>query len=151
MQGYITVIGWISGVAQAPYFIATLLQGIIVFNYPSFEVKPWQTTVLALASMVFPLIANCFAVRVLKPIQWIAGFTHIGAWVFLAVALWSGARRSTSTYVWTETYSGAAYGGWPNLGVSWCVGLLPPIYVMGRECCTESTVLVSVLLTQVSS
>jgi choline transport protein len=124
VQGWITVFGWMAVVASPAFLVGTVAQGLIVLNNESYVPKNWHGTLLTWALLAIPAFCNIFARKILSTIEIIGGITHTLFWVVWIVVLLTMARRSSTEYVFTETYSGAEFGGWPNKGVSWCVGLL---------------------------
>ena len=133
LQGWITVLAWITAVAQAPFLVGTLVQGLIALWDETYLVPRWHGTLLAWASLIVPVLCNVFARKLLGPIEIAGGITHIAFWVIWVVVLVTMAPRSSSEYVFATTYNGELFGGWTNSGVSWCVGLLSAAYPLGRE------------------
>lgn len=124
VQGWLTVFGWMAVVASPAFLVGTVAQGLIVLNNENYVPQGWHGTLLTWALLAIPAFCNIFARKILSTIEIIGGITHTLFWVVWIVVLLTMARRSSTEYVFTETYSGAEFGGWPNEGVSWCVGLL---------------------------
>ncbi|KAE9403315.1 putative amino acid permease [Gymnopus androsaceus JB14] len=127
MQGWITVFAWQAGVTSATYLVATAIQGLMIFNYPSYAADPkrWHATLLMWAVMLICYVVNVFAVKLLPIIELLGGILHLVLLVALLVPLVVLAPRSTNEFVWTELVNQS--GGYSD-GVSWCIGLLTAAY-----------------------
>ncbi|KAE9403296.1 putative amino acid permease [Gymnopus androsaceus JB14] len=127
MQGWITVFAWQAGVTSAAYVTAAEIQGLMIFNYPSYAADPqrWHATLLMWAVMLVCFSVNVFAVKLIPIIELLAGILHPVLFVALLVPLVVLAPRSTNEFVWTELVNES--GGYSD-GVSWCIGLLTVAY-----------------------
>lgn len=134
IQGWITVFTWIATVAQPAFIVGTVLQGLIALNDDAYVPQRWHGTFLAWGLLAIPLFCNIFARKALSPLEVVGGVTHISFFIVWIVVLVTMAPRSTAEYVFATTYSGASFGGWPNTGVSWCVGLLSSVFPLGGWC-----------------
>jgi choline transport protein len=117
-------------VASPAFLNGTLAQDLIVLNNEAYVPQNWHGTLLTWAVIAIPAFCNIFARRILSTNEIVGGITHTVFWI---VVLLTMARRSSLSYVFTETYSGAEFGGWSNEGVSWCVGLLTAAFPLSGE------------------
>ena len=46
MQGWVTFVAWQAAVPAVCFLIATMVQGLVVFNYPSYVPQRWHATLL---------------------------------------------------------------------------------------------------------
>ena len=136
ITGWVTVFGWIAVVAQPAFIVGTIFQGLITLNNDTYAAKPWHGTMLTWAVLAIPVFCNIFARKVLPPLEIVGGITHTVFWLVWIVVLLTMARKSSSEYVFAETYNGAAFGGWSNTGVSWCVGLLTAAFPLSGWPCS---------------
>lgn len=59
IQGWLTVLAWIANAALGPFGLATMLQALLVFNYPdTYDPKTWHVTLLDWALVLLTLFLN---------------------------------------------------------------------------------------------
>jgi len=73
------------------------------------------------AILALTFIVNVWGIKLLPLIELLGGIFHIAFFVALLVTLVVLAPRSSAEFVFTQFLNES---GWPNDGVSWCVGLL---------------------------
>jgi choline transport protein len=129
LQGWITVFGWIATVATPAFLIGTQIEGLLILNDSTYLPEGWHGTLFAWAVLAIPVLCNIFARKLLAPIEYIGGFTHMGFLIVYVVVLCVMASKSTATYVFTTTTSGLS--GWTNSAVSWNIGLLTAVFPIG--------------------
>jgi len=120
--GWLTSLAWIATVATETLFAGTIIQGILVLDYPSYESKAWQGTLLTWA-----VIAGCIFVNVVIP-SWLPRFEvfilvfHIAGFLAILITLLvMTPELGSNASVWTTSLN---TGGWPTQGLSYCVGFL---------------------------
>lgn len=116
--------------AQVAFLEGTIIQGLIVQNYPTTYIPQlWHGTLLSWAVLALPLICNIFARRILPPLEIIGGIGHFVFLIAIVTTLAVMAPRSTADFVFTTTITG--FSGWKSSGVQWCVGLLSAAFPLG--------------------
>ncbi|KAJ5385294.1 amino acid permease [Penicillium concentricum] len=121
-QGWVTVFSWSSLVCIAPFFIGNQIQGMVVLQYPDYEMQRWRGTLLMWAVAIIPILLNIFARRILGGVEVAAGIMHV---VFLPVVIAVCvilAPRNPDAFVWDNFVSGLS--GWKDPGVVFSIGLL---------------------------
>lgn len=120
--GWLTSLAWIATVATETLFAGTIIQGILVLDYPSYDSKPYQGTLLTWA-----VIAGCIFVNVVIP-SWLPRFEvfilvfHISGFIAILVTLLVVTPElGSNASVWATSLN---EGGWPTQGLSYCVGFL---------------------------
>lgn len=119
--GWLTTLAWIATVATETLFAGTIIQGILVIDYP-YEGQLWQGTLLTWA-----VICGCVFINVVIP-NWLPRFEafilvfHLVGFVAILTTLWVmtptiGSAKS----VWLTSLN---EGNWPTQGISYCVGFL---------------------------
>jgi len=110
------------------YLIGTVIQALIVFHHSdgdnAYTPEPWHGTLLMLAIILACFVFNIFYAKHLPFIEGWVFFVHVAGLIVIAVPLWGyhqGDWKSADA-VFTEFANG---GGWPSVGVSFLVGLLP--------------------------
>lgn len=118
--------------AQVAFLEGGIVQGLIIFNNPTYVPELWHGTLLAWAILALPLLCNVFARRILPPLEIVGGIGHIVFFIVFVTTLCVMARRSTAEFVFTETITGLS--GWNDSGVQWCIGLLAGAFPLGCMC-----------------
>ncbi|KAK6438143.1 hypothetical protein LTR95_005657 [Oleoguttula sp. CCFEE 5521] len=120
--GWLTSLAWIATVATETLFAGTIIQGIMVLDYPGYDNKAWEGTLLTWA-----VIAGCIFVNVIIP-AWLPRFEvfilvfHIAGFIAILVTLLvMTPELGTNASVWQTSLN---EGGWPTQGLSYCVGFL---------------------------
>jgi hypothetical protein len=120
------VFAWIATLAFNPFLLGTLVQGLIIFNYPSYEPHGWHGTLLAWAFMVVPVIWNIYARKLLVLLELIGGICHILFFICTVAILGVMAKRSSTEFVFETLTNNVS--GWTNPCVAFSVGLLPMVF-----------------------
>ncbi|OCL10710.1 amino acid transporter [Glonium stellatum] len=128
MQGWLTVVAWMASCALTPFVLGTMIQSMIIFNYPNYVPQRWHATLLMWACTVVPVVCNFYARRTLVALEMIGGICHFLFFIITVVVLGILAPRSTNEFVWTTSVSGIS--GWDNPGVAFCLGLLVPAFCL---------------------
>ncbi|KAF2774303.1 amino acid transporter [Teratosphaeria nubilosa] len=120
--GWLTTLAWVATVATEALLSGTIVQGILILDYPDYQDKMWQGTLLTWA-----VIAGCIFVNVVIP-AWLPKFEvfilvfHIaGFFAILITLLVMNPSLGSSTSVWLTALN---EGGWPTQGLSYCVGFV---------------------------
>ncbi|KAH9826185.1 putative amino-acid permease [Teratosphaeria destructans] len=120
--GWLTTLAWVATVATEALLAGTIIQGIMILDYPDYQEKMWQGTLLTWA-----VIAGCIFVNVVIP-AWLPRFEvfilvfHIaGFFAILITLLVMTPSLGSSTSVWLTALN---EGGWSTQGLSYCVGFV---------------------------
>ncbi|KAG9192505.1 hypothetical protein G6011_11239 [Alternaria panax] len=136
--GWISVFAWQTFTASAPFLGATMLQGIIVLNYPDYSYQRWHGTMLYWAFLGLATLVNVFAIR---SMQWILHATfalHVVLWLVLVVVICVVSPTKHSAEFIFATYINES--GWSSDGVAFSIGLLSSTYVLaGYDSATHLT------------
>ncbi|KAH8707124.1 amino acid/polyamine transporter I [Phaeosphaeriaceae sp. PMI808] len=126
--GWLTVLGWHSFTASAPFGAANLTLGLIQLNHPTFVSKPWHNSVIYWGITLIALAFNLWGNRILPYIQNAILIFHVCFFfaVFIAV-LALDPEKNTAAFVFTESRNST---GWSSDGIAWCLGMLTSCYVM---------------------
>jgi hypothetical protein len=119
--GWITVIAWTCAATSSFAFMSNTLTGLIIFNDPTFEPKPWHATVFLMAFLVIPLILNLYLRFVINWLETMGGILHVTFFVAIVATLCTLSKRSTPEFVFTTVHADA---GWTNPGVAFSIGML---------------------------
>lgn len=120
--GWLTSLAWIATVATETLFAGTIIQGMLILDYPDYDDKRWQGTLLTWA-----VILVCIFINVVIP-NWLPRFEvfimvfHIAGFFAILVTLLVMTKPLGSAHsVWLTALN---EGDWPTQGLSYCVGFL---------------------------
>lgn len=120
--GWLTSLAWIATIATETIFAGTILQGIVILDYDSYEPKLYQATLLAWAVVAIAIFINVFIPGLLPKLEIAVIFLHISAFIAIVTTLWvMTPQKQTSHFVFQTSLN---EGGWPTQGLSYCVGFL---------------------------
>jgi amino acid transporter len=108
--------------AASPSYLANVVLGLAVFNYPDYEIQRWHTTMVMIAFTVVPVIANFYFRRLLTTLEMIGGIIHVVFFVVTIVVLVTLAERSTVGFVFNNLWTDIS--GWTNPGIGFSLGIL---------------------------
>ena len=120
--GWLTSLAWVATVATETLFAGTIIQGIMILDYPSYDGTLWQGTLLTWA-----VIAGCIFINVIIP-AWLPRFEmfilvlYVVGVIAIVATLWAMTPTiGSNASVWLTALN---EGGWPTQGLSYCVGFL---------------------------
>ncbi|KAF2816758.1 amino acid transporter [Mytilinidion resinicola] len=122
IQGWLTTFAWIALCAGGSYVNASMTQGLIGLNNPTYIPKLWHVTLLMWAFISVTVVLNLYARKVLVVIEMFGGIVHFAFFIATVVTLAVMGSPSSAEYVFTSSSYGLS--GWENQGVQWCIGLL---------------------------
>lgn len=118
--GWVSVLGYQVAVTIGPFLAATMVQGVVVLNYPGYKRQRWHGTLIAILITVLGSLFNVFLAGYLPMVETVLLFLHVGGWLGIMIPLWVLAPRTPSRQVWT-TFEDA---GWGDTGVATLVGMI---------------------------
>lgn len=119
--GWIAVGGWIANTAAGAFFAATMIQGILVQNDPSYGYHRWHGTLLMFAVMLIVFLVNSIGTKLLSLVEGFVLILHLSAFLAVLVPLLYFSKVATSKEVWATFTDNA---GWNSNGLAWFVGLI---------------------------
>lgn len=115
------MITWQSFVAAVTYVTGTLVQGLLILNYPNYDYQRWHGTLLFYAVLAIALLVNtCFG-RFLPQIEPMMLFFHILGFFGILISLVCLAPHQPAQEVFTKFLN---LGGWSTTTLSFFVGLI---------------------------
>jgi choline transport protein len=108
VKGWLTVTGWEFGQASGAFLGATIIQGLIIFNQPTYAPTRWQGTLLYYAVLAFMVFINTFLARWLSKVEGVFLCVHVIA------------KDVFATFI-----NG---GDWSTDGLSFFVGIISSVY-----------------------
>lgn len=125
MTGWITVIGYQANISSAAFFSGTMIQGLLVLNYPDYVFERWHGTLLFYIVVIFSLFVNTYLARLLPGIESAVLVLHIIGFFCILIPLVYLAPHSSASYVFTTF---ANDGGWSSTTLSFFIGLSTGMY-----------------------
>ncbi|TVY19970.1 Choline transport protein [Lachnellula arida] len=120
MTGWTTAIAWQATSCATLYLAATMIQGLLIQNDPSYILQRWHGTLIGYAILMFSLFVNTYLATVLPKIESIVLILHIfGFFCVLIPLVYFGPHGDTSTVFRQFLNEGA----WPSQGLSFFIGL----------------------------
>lgn len=101
---------------------ASIIQGLIVLNNPSYVSQPWHGTLLTIGICLFAIFFNTVIASKLPLVEGTLVFLHIAGLFVVIIVLWTLAPRHTAGDAFLHITNN---GGWPTDGISVVVGLYP--------------------------
>ncbi|KAB2579998.1 putative sterigmatocystin biosynthesis monooxygenase stcW [Lasiodiplodia theobromae] len=99
---------------------STLIQGLLVLNYPDYEFQRWHGTLLHIAIVVVSFLVNTVTKPLLPAIELFFFGLHVTGFLALMVPLVVMAPKASADEVFATFYNG---GGWSTDGLSFFIGL----------------------------
>ena len=133
-KGWQIVCAWQADLAAIFYLCGTIIQGLIVLNYPNYDFKRWHGTLLLWCSIIFAIAFNTILARFLRAVEVTILVVHILGFVVVLVPLIYYGPHASAHDVFVEYL---AIGGY-SPGLSWFVGLISTVFAFLGEflCCS---------------
>jgi len=116
-------------------FGGTIIQGLVVLNYPGYGFERWHGTLILYAVVIFAGLFNALLVRLLPFAEGSVLVIHILGWFAVLISIIVMGPHYTNDEVW-GTFSNL--GGYGESGLSFFVGLIGPVFAfMGADGATH--------------
>ncbi|KAG7416249.1 Choline transport protein [Fusarium oxysporum f. sp. rapae] len=127
--GFVTTFGWITVTGSAPFLAGTMIQGLLVLNYPeTYIYERWHGTLIYWAVLVVAVVVCIFCSHILPLVEKISMTLHIALFfVILIVMCALSPTKHSASYVFTTFENNS---GWASDGAAWCIGMLSSCYVL---------------------
>jgi choline transport protein len=133
--GWLCVLGWQTGAASSAFLAGSIIQALAVLNYPHYDWKHWQGTLMVIAMAFVCGLFNTFLARKLPLVEGTVLILHIMGFFAIIIPLWVLAPRSNPHDVFTQF---ANENGWSNAGLASLVGILTPtVAFLGSDAATH--------------
>ena len=119
--GWIATLGWVANTATGAFFAATMLQGVLVQNDPTYPYARWQGTLLMWAVMVVVFLVNAIGSKLLSLVEGFVLVLHLSAFLAVLVPMVYYSPHGSATDVFVTFGNNA---GWSSNGLAWFVGLI---------------------------
>ena len=115
------MITWQALVAGTAYVAGTLVQGLLILNYPGYDYQRWHGTLLFYAMLAFALFINTYLGRLLPQIEIVMFLFHILGFFGILIPLVHLAPHQPASEVFTTFLN---LGDWDSTTLSFFVGLI---------------------------
>ena len=131
LAGWLTLISWQALCAGTAYVSGTMVQGLLVLNYPSHGYQRWHGTLLFYAVLVVALSVNTYLGRLLPQIESLMLLFHVLGLFAILIPLVYLSPHQPAEFVFTDFQN---IGGWSDKTLSFFVGLLTAMNSFPGEC-----------------
>ena len=121
--GWLTSLAWVATVATETIFAGTILQGLVILDYPdTYDAQRYQGTLMAWGVVAVAIFINVVIPGLLPKLEISVIVLHISAFIAVVAALWTLTPEfKTAKFVFTTSLN---EGGWSTQGLSYCIGFL---------------------------
>ena len=125
------MLGWQTAVASLAYLGGTIIQGLIVLNYPDYNFQRWHGTLLFYAIIAVNVIGNTLLAKYLPVLEGIFLFLHVAGFLGVLIPLVRLAPHVPASDVFAQFLN---QGGWSSDGLSFFVGIVTSVFAfIGRS------------------
>ncbi|KAL9030050.1 MAG: hypothetical protein Q9196_001786 [Gyalolechia fulgens] len=121
ITGWLTSLAWIATLATGSIFVGTIIQGLIILNYPNYDAQKYQGTFLCWAVIAVAVFVNTVVSSLLPVIEGLILVFHVLGFVAIMITLVTLAPHGSASDVFQTVLNG---GNWPTQGLSFCVGFI---------------------------
>lgn len=120
-SGWLTSIAWVAVLATGSIFVGTMIQGLLILNYPNYKPQRYQGTLLCWAVIAVAVFINTIVSSLLPMIEGLILIVHVLGFFAVLIPLIYTSRHVTATDVFRTSFNG---GNWPTQGLSYCIGFI---------------------------
>lgn len=131
------MLGWQAATASLSFLTATMIQGLVILNYPTYEPQRWHGTLMMFAVLAIALFVNTILVSRMAQIERLVLFIHLAGFLGVLVP-----QVFYSTHVPAGDVFGKFVndGGWSSDGLAFCIGLITSVFAfLGTWCLSHLT------------
>ena len=118
--GWTSVIGWQAITCTTLYLAATMIQGLLIQNVPSYTSQPWHGTLLGYGVLAFSLLINTYLATLLPKIESLVLLLHVFGFFFVLIPLVYFGPHGDPSIVFKQFLN---EGHWHTQGLSFFIGL----------------------------
>lgn len=119
--GWLSVIGWQSGVAVTAYTSAGLILEMAALNSPAYVPTLWHQTLATMAVVVIAFACNTIGARYLPLLENVILVLHVVGFFAFLIPLWVVAPKAPASEVFGSFQN---FGGWSSIGAACVIGQL---------------------------
>lgn len=127
VTGWMSTLSWQAGNASGSFLTGTIIQALLIVNYPDYNPENWQGTLFVFAMVLIVYIVNIWGAQLWPKIQNGLMVMHVIAFLVVIIVLWVLAPHQPASNVFTGFTN---EGGWSSMGLSLMVGQITAIYAL---------------------
>ncbi|KAI1455326.1 putative choline transport protein [Annulohypoxylon moriforme] len=121
LTGWLTSLAWIATLAVGSIFTGTMIQGLIILNYPDYEPHNYHGAFLAWAVIAVSIFVNTVIAGLLPILEGVILLIHVLGFIAILITLVYLSPHGTAHDVFFRPLN---EGNWPTQGLSYCVGFI---------------------------
>lgn len=129
--GWLTSLAWIATLAVGSIFTGTIIQGLIILNYPDYEPQNFHGALLAWAVIAVCIFVNTVVAGVLPVLEGLILVVHVLGFFAILITLVYMSPHGSAEDVFFRTLN---EGGWPDQSLSFFVGFIGNVATFVGEC-----------------
>lgn len=129
-----STLSWQAGNASGSFLTGTIVQALLVVNYPDYTPQAWQGTLFVFAMVLILFLVNIWGAPLWALIQNGLMVLHILFFLVVIIVLWVMAPHQSAKAVFTGFSN---EGGWNSMGLSLMVGQITAIYSLLGKCASS--------------
>ena len=130
VTGWMSTLSWQAGNASGSFLTGTIVQALLTVNYPNYNPKAYQGTLLVFAMSAVLFIVNIWGAQLWPKIQNGLMILHTLGFFVVIIVLWVCAPHQSAKAVFTDFTN---EGGWSSMGLSLMVGQITAIFSLLGE------------------
>ncbi|GAT24587.1 GABA permease [Aspergillus luchuensis] len=132
ITGWLCATGWECAIVSIAFLAGTIIQGLVILNYPDYVSERWHGTLITIAITLFSVLFNTFLAKKLPLVEAFILILHVAGFFIVIIPLWVLAPIKDAKSVFTQFTNG---GDWNSNGTATMVGLITAITAMiGYDC-----------------
>ncbi|PWY72726.1 GABA permease [Aspergillus eucalypticola CBS 122712] len=132
ITGWLCATGWECAIVSIAFLAGTIIQGLVILNYPGYVSERWHGTLITIAITLFSVLFNTFLAKKLPLVEAFILILHVAGFFIVIIPLWVLAPIKDAKSVFTQFTNG---GDWDSNGTATMVGLITAITAMiGYDC-----------------
>ncbi|KAL2424571.1 Choline transport protein [Exophiala dermatitidis] len=124
ITGWQSVLSWQACLASAAYLGGTIIQGLLVLNYPTYNFQRWHGTLLLYAVVLLAMLFNTYLAKQLPKVEGAVLIVHIVGFFGVLITLVYLAPHGTAHDVFALYLNNGGY----DKGASFFVGLITTVF-----------------------
>lgn len=122
-----STLSWQAGNASGSFLTGTIIQALLIINYPDYNPANWQGTLFVFSQVLIVYIVNIWGAQLWPKIQNGLMIIHVISFLVVIIVLWVMAPHQPASAVFTGFTN---EGGWGSMGLSLMVGQITAIYAL---------------------
>lgn len=119
------MLAWQTAITSAGFLSGTMIEGLLILNYPDTEFKSYQGILLGYACLLVALFFNTVVSSRLPSVESCILVIHVLGFFAIVIVIGYTAPHGSSADVFKTFLNG---GGWSTQGVSLLVGLIGNVF-----------------------